>query len=190
MAEKARFSIWRVLLLLLIFFLGIPMLLEGPHEVYLHLFVDPMENRIRSNYSKAKFLMRAFGEQLEADYQKRHAYIPGKPYWGLLTDELIRSAGGEPIIFVDPFHREAGRPSRHGAWLDASGLEYTYYTNGKDFWALVSPGPDEVVNVTSETLRKTSLITSSSLRMKEVDNLSYDPTNGTASQGDIVRFKE
>jgi hypothetical protein len=72
--------------------------------------------------------------------------------------------------------------------------QFQYYTNGKDFWLIDAPGPDGDYEITSATL--TRLIapladkkTIDSLPTRFAD-LTYDPSNGTLSHGDLWKMLE
>ncbi|NUP88654.1 MAG: hypothetical protein HUU25_02405 [Candidatus Sumerlaeia bacterium] len=62
---------------------------------------------------------------------------------------------------------------------------FAYYTDGPG-WILLSPGPDGDFDVNPRTVYKSELAQPSA----ELLVLSYDPTNGTISDGDLWRVRQ
>jgi hypothetical protein len=64
-----------------------------------------------------------------------------------------------------------------------------FYTDGQGFWMLISNGPDCKRDLTIQACREEARrpLTPS---IELLVNYSYDPTNGTISQGDLWRVKQ
>jgi hypothetical protein len=81
----------------------------------------------------------------------------------------------------DPFSRRVDRPG---------GGTFAYWTpESADWWILLSPGPDLSYNITLDTLN-TIFRTPQPDPAAALRALTYDPTNGAISGGDIWEAKE
>jgi len=68
---------------------------------------------------------------------------------------------------------------------------FHYYTDGKNFYNLISVGPDLEINLTSEIFKNLDLSEKMSYEDMKIQLNSYmfDPTNGSTSKGDILNFR-
>lgn len=82
-----------------------------------------------------------------------------------------------------PFHREQGRIARLDVFAlpRAYGEPLAYHVDGP-WWVLASRGPDGVLDVTPDLFKTTS---DPAARLDALLRLSYDPTNGAESRGDL-----
>lgn len=136
------------------------------------------ERQIMVNQYRVKGLMKDGSGLVEQDFKKQGRVFPGFLYWGPLTGEMLRQLGGDAVRYRDPFNDESKERALN------------YFTNGTDFWALISRGPDARFELTSATLMKVGGLPYSMERMRALAPFLYDPSNGTASAGDIVRINE
>lgn len=153
----------------------------------------------RSAIAYVRASTRTMASALENDQIERGAYIPGTPYWGPFALGMIHSLHGQPTEWVDPYNRSMPASAwrvgpKHqtdrGAPIRIKGLDYQYYTNGQDFWALISRGPDGDLDTTSATLMRLNAKQTYHERNDILAQSSYDPSNGTVSNGDIFRVKQ
>jgi type II secretory pathway pseudopilin PulG len=160
------------------------------------LFPNFLEAQIRAKASRARTDMRSLAKAIEWYHIDNDAY----PAWatGELSENVARcvdplfqhvpsfrqARDGEalltlttPILYVggcypwDPFSPERG-------------ATYVYYaTKPKDTdgWILVSPGPDRDYDISPPKVFDPSTTQPSPALLR----LTYDPTNGTMSNGDI-----
>jgi hypothetical protein len=82
-----------------------------------------------------------------------------------------------------PFHREQARIARLDVFARPRpyGEPLAYYVDGP-WWVLASRGPDGVLDVTPDLLTATP---DPAARLDALLRLSYDPTNGVESRGDL-----
>jgi len=154
-----------------------------------------MEGYMREYYGVVMADMRTGAEGLEAYYADHGAYPPGdvveynRRKWRFETEKELKNATRmttlpkilttpvsymnriNPIhTFPDPFHEADGVP-----------LRYVLLNDG---WILLSMGPDEDYDIPSAPDFDFSTYQS---HLDSIIDFIYDPTNGTVSNGDIMR---
>lgn len=131
------------------------------------------ESNTRSRVSRAKSDMRAIASSLEAYRAEHHAYPPMKRL------QSGPEAQGPATVLPDGFVVETMVDPFSGK----SELPY-YYFLGSDGWMVISAGPDKEYQIVPE-----SMYAYGSEMSPTLVELTYDPTNGTTSRGDIWRSK-
>lgn len=169
--------------------LGIAMSLLDPC-FFDHLAGDP-EARTRSRCGATQSTFREISFLLEDYHSSHQSYPPGKLYSGRITPEILKEFGVD--LNSEMGYRKYELRDRYN-WSPQNPIkpdQFQYYTDGKRFWALYAPGPDGNAEITSVTLagvaaRLANEKTTGSLSTHFVD-LTYDPSNGTLSHGDLWR---
>jgi cell division protein FtsW (lipid II flippase) len=153
-------------------------------------------NTTRPNVARAVSEMRNLAVSIEAYRSDHHVYPPACDISGKVVPAAENgvSVGYVPYLLTtptgyvreiptDPFHKvKGGVPYRY---------TYRYATNGSSCWILASLGPDE-----KETMRiidycdpnKANGDLKKFLSQYGGDAIQYDTTNGTTSDGDVMRF--
>jgi hypothetical protein len=152
------------------------------------------EANIRSRISRAKADQRSLGVAIEAYYVDNNSYVSwatgdqgvnnflpavsasrGRPTF------RRSSAGGPrtlttPLAYITQLYPDPFAPD--------NGAVDSYYCDGGG-WILISAGPDGDYDIDPQKLYNSSVPQPST----ELLSRSYDPTNGTVSDGDIFRVK-
>lgn len=132
---------------------------------------------------------------IEAYYVDNKVYPPMQPLSDFTAaPEQLEEIGGAELSTVQLAHLQANGITSPVAYLSSgihdymlrengnfSKLPYAYYTNGND-WILFSSGPDEDYDIRNPAELPFSNHEEFS---KTLSAITYDPTNGTASGGDI-----
>lgn len=146
----------------------------------LNMMARMPESNTRARVSRVKADMRVLGAAIETYREQYGAYPATRPLALGMTvadparlkyslDALTTWSGDLPgAPLSDPFSPKRSFP-------------YTYVTNGSE-WLLSSPGPDSVYNYHPER-RYFELDIQDPARLE----MTYDPTNGSYSAGDIFR---
>lgn len=165
----------------------------------LPLIFDNHSAGTRTKISFSRSTMRAVAQGIAEKYSKDKVLIPGEPYWGPLTKDFVnkleidfrdgelRSAND----VIDPYNRDSV-VSRKGpiTFVDRAGYvrirggDFMYWTDGKVVALIVGRGPDQVLNTTESLLTGVSFGSSYDLP-SPLQQINYDPTNGTISSGDL-----
>ena len=82
--------------------------------------------------------------------------------------------------YLDSFAKNRPLPS----------INFAYWAPKKGGWIVLSTGPNGFFDMNFETLKKAYDPEIDLLRSELRINLTYDPTNGTDSPGDVWRVKE
>lgn len=153
----------------------------------------------RSATDYARSSIRTSTILLESGFERKKRYPPGKPYWGPFTSQIIKDLDGDPNKLIDPYNRE-GDPALwrtgprvstdRGAPIRVKGLDYWYYSDGKDKWAIVSRGPDRDLDATTQALAQAQGKNPWNTPGLALTLQMYDITNGTVSNGDIIKLKD
>jgi len=156
-----------------------------------------MEAESRSKVSRARSDMRSMATALESYYVDNNAYaawaegdlgvnsfLPqGSPARNMPTFRRYTPGGPmtltTPIAYIngylkDPFAPEQGQ------------VAYSYYST-KSGWILISPGPDRDYDIIPQKEYQDN-VNMGTIPPGILDK-TYDPTNGTISNGDIYRIK-
>jgi hypothetical protein len=136
------------------------------------------EAMIRSSVARAKADMRSLATAIESYYVDFNKY-PSSRAGDSVPSRLTTPIAYMTKILTDPFGRERG-------------ATYHYYTDkaAPNSWMLVSGGPDGKVDLTykiySGAVKKSGFFGA----VGEFQQYLYDPTNGTMSKGDVIRWKQ
>jgi hypothetical protein len=136
------------------------------------------EAMIRNSVPRAKGDMRVLAVAIEAYFVDFNKYPSSRadyslPVWLTTPIRYLMKA------LPDPFGRERG-------------ATYHYYTDksAPEGWMLVSGGPDGKIDLTykiySGAVKKSGFFGA----VGEFQQYLYDPTNGTMSKGDIIRWRQ
>ena len=149
-----------------------------------------LEAQVRSKVSRVKADQRAMAVAIEAFYIDNGTYPAStnqlnasvQPSWMYAGPEFSSIAAGSslttPLAYMmsyvpDPF-------------ADDPNITFMYYSTGK-WWMLWSPGPDTDYDIMPPvqqwTMGREGIPT-------QILNWTYDPTNGTVSDGDIWRVRQ
>lgn len=155
-----------------------------------------LEASVRSKVSRARVDMRSLATAIETYYVDNNAYplhttdsslsINSHPTMGASSTRpsfrILTQRGQQtlttPIAYMISYFPDSFAPFE--------GLTYCYYTDGPG-WILWSAGPDGDYDIVPER-DYSSEIDQPSLHL--LSTVTYDPTNGTVSDGDIWRVKE
>ena len=149
-----------------------------------------LEAQARAKKSKNYAPMRFLATAIEAYYNDHNAYPPMKPLREFAKNEKeLRKAGGwdlttigisltTPTVYLkeivtDPFSPQA--------------LPFVYYRDEKG-WMILTRGPDGDYDMDPAKMYDGSIAQPS--RDLLTSTATYDPTNGTISNGDIWRVKQ
>ena len=160
----------------------------------------------RSIVARVKGDERTISLSLETYYIDHNNY----PAWSLRNDE--NAFGGIPDkkgklaripTFLSPHHAKPITLTTPIAYLSIyyadpfapiKGATFAYWTPEKDHgigYILWSPGPDETYGLTIENVAGAyDASTSATIPSEMLIGLTYDPSNGTVSGGDVWRVKE
>ena len=152
------------------------------------------EANIRSSISRAKSDQRSLAVALEAYYVDNNSYVSwatgdqgvnnflpaGSASRGRPT--FRRPSAGGPRTLTTPLaYSEQLYPD---PFAPDNGAVYSYYCDPNG-WILLSAGPDGDYDIDPQKLYNSSVPQPST----ELLSKSYDPTNGTVSDGDIFRWR-
>lgn len=149
-----------------------PLLALIPLLGFFMLFALPRipETNASRRGSEARALMRQLGRSLEQSRSSSGVYPAALPFDVAL--EPSSSFSTEFGKMADPVAIDPFRPRDR--------IPLVYGTNGKR-WVLISMGPDEVHDLPPRQFLD------GGITPVVLTNLTYDPTNGTFSPGDIFR---
>lgn len=142
------------------------------------------DSTARARVARVKADMRILGAAIET-YHDRHSLYPATAPFarGMKVSDpapVKHSLDGLTTWGPDP-----EIPSPRDPFSPGKSHSYAYHTNGSD-WLLISPGPDGVYTYHPELRTHTGL----DLRDPARVEMTYDPTNGSFSGGDIFRSSE
>ncbi|MCX7047721.1 MAG: hypothetical protein NTX50_19825 [Candidatus Sumerlaeota bacterium] len=149
----------------------------------------------RSPRSSAIADMRALAGALEAYHVDHNSYPPCAIFDNTTSicrfrqemPSFARDANGGYPLTSPIAYFGLGLPRDKFSYVDEN-RTYAYWTKG-DGWILISPGPDYVFDLTRQTLERLYDPTIPQPTGALIV-YSYDPTNGSASGGDIFRVKQ
>jgi len=149
-----------------------------------------LEAQIRAKKSKNYSPMRTLATVLESYYNDHGAYPPMRSLKDMTEkpDELEKAGGASlqtfspvlttPTAYIQRFENDPFSPYP---------LPFVYYTDGEG-WMILSRGPDGDYDInpakiynSSDSYQSFSVLASPA---------TYDPSNGTTSNGDIWRIKQ
>ncbi|MDK2971885.1 MAG: hypothetical protein PWP23_1640 [Candidatus Sumerlaeota bacterium] len=155
-----------------------------------------LEAKARSKVSRVRSDMRSLATAIEAYYVDNNAFpthttnsslsINSHPTQGASSTRpsfrIMTQRGQQtlttPIAYVYTYYPDSFAPFE--------GLTFCYYTDGGG-WILWSPGPDEDYDIVPERDYTSEIAQPSPYLLSTV---TYDPTNGTVSDGDVWRVKQ
>lgn len=145
---------------------------------------------IRSNVSRVRGDQRALSMAIEA-YATEHGILPPMvPLAG--ADVLMRDSGPTPRTLPSAFGMVA-REGKASKVFDPFTFDlrfpFAYFEDGKG-WILISPGPDRKYDIADPAAVYDGAIPQPSAHLLAGGPWTYDPTNGTVSQGDVWRVRE
>lgn len=152
-------------------------------------FAQLPENRIREMISRVKSNQRTMATALESYFVDNNTYpatlaggaarsvVKGNSFMKDLP--AISPALTTPVAYLTQYFPDPFNPDQ------AAGSTYScYVTDGG--WILISPGTDGDFDI----LAQNAYLPRQNQPTPDLLNLSYDPSNGTISDGDIFRVKQ
>jgi hypothetical protein len=114
-----------------------------------------------------------YAEEILGEYREKHGcFCPCEEYFGPLTPQMLSEMGSETYKYpdlvrpdddwaIDPYNRDDPATMRRGPrWdvdrgvpMDIEGGNFTYYTDGKTWYLLISRGPDEDLDLTEDIVK-------------------------------------
>ena len=171
---------------------------------------DSHRQRYRISYSKT--CMRAYNAVADAYWQKNHFFPPmldGKPFYGPISDSIyapfiLNIDKTSTLPLVDPNRTERIFPDETmkrslyfrppaGEKIKYKGYPYRYFRSADGHVAVIlSNGPDMHADLSDkELIRMEAQLKKPQAKYREIFvDYTYDPTNGTYSNGDIWRYFE
>jgi type II secretory pathway pseudopilin PulG len=161
-----------------------------------------LEAQMRSKISRVRADQRTLATAIESYHVDRNAYMPydtwgnhqNLRYWTALTSPIAYVASIPSDVFFDPdIHGDYDGQVQYGYYAHGDGTNYFVsfieprlkkYTEISDTsqYLITSAGPDFYLNLDG------SQVAAVEGNNSKTDLLPYDPTNGTVSKGDIMRF--
>lgn len=163
-----------------------------------------LEPHSAGKISKSNSASRSLATAIEAYYIEHECYPAMRPLRSFLTSDRdlkrLEKAGGLELMTVEPGRPDIGlhglttpTPYLSSHPIDQIAMDYlkirvpfAYYTDGSG-WIFVSPGPDGDYD-TVPARDYTSAIPQPSHHL--LATVTYDPTNGFKSDGDVWRVKQ
>lgn len=178
--------------------------------------VIPIFDQTRASISASQAIMRRIAVEIGA-YEIDKGPFPGGAYWGPLTPDLVAELQKldaklppprdgqdtavwrpDPRIAIDPFNRD-GPPSAwrkgpryvddHGGVAYIKGGDFQYYSDGGAWWILICRGPDGDLDLAKGSLDAIAA-QKNAWPPPELVLRTYDPSNGSISDGDIFRIPD
>ncbi len=154
------------------------------------------EAQTRSKVSRARADMRSLSMALESYHTDHKSYpmmtpLKDHPYAG---DGLEEMGGGHLMSYVHGNSQVAGLTTPVAyiympypdVFSEDRGLDFAYYTD-QEGWIMFSAGDDKKYDIQ----RPGKVYAGSDTEMSRgLTHLTYDPTNGTISPGDVWRIKQ
>ncbi|MBX3730500.1 MAG: type II secretion system protein GspG [Candidatus Sumerlaeia bacterium] len=134
---------------------------------------------VLSNWSRARADMQALAVALESFYLDHNAYPSPEPHPVLRPDQFADGLAALPAGLTTPVAYVTARPTDP---FQGRAMPYIYHASGRG-WLLVSPGPDGRFGI----LPARDFDSSEPQPSPRLIGLTYDPTNGLISSGDIWR---
>ncbi len=140
------------------------------------------EAQRRAQRSRANADIKALGAAVRYYHDANKIWPASRPFTKEPAFEKVKSkmekANGLSLTTFDPV---AQMPSGTDPFSPGGALNYAYYTDGKGC-VISSPGPDGVYDFHPQNFHPGDL----SMTDPAIIRLSYDPTNGIYSAGDII----
>lgn len=133
--------------------------------------VDPSENAFATLKDRNPVLSR---QPTFVLLNSAHPNLPGKPVYGFDPDSI------SPSSLVDPFSPVKGAAFCY--WTDATATTTATYS------ILWSAGPDRAYDLTLDNIAR-AYDARDRVPSDELISLTFDPSNGTASRGDIWKIQ-
>jgi type II secretory pathway pseudopilin PulG len=180
-----------------------PALMAAPVAIMAAIAVPNfLEAQVRSKVSRVRADMRSMATAIESYYIDTNAY----PAW---SNDPSRNAFGElaktdpslaseptfmmkksisdplmtlttPVMYITGYMRDP--------FTKAKGATFSYWAT-KNGWILWSPGPDGKYSLSLENIAK-AYDPAAQNPSPALIGMTFDPTNGTTSMGDIWRIKQ
>lgn len=163
-----------------------------------------LEAQVRAKVARARSDLRTFATGIETYFVDNGAYPPSESF--LATVDLQRLS--TPVAYLtnaaarDPFGTPAINLPDGTAENAARGYAYMAYNSGSRFfqfepaacsavpftgWSVVSQGPNQELDGAASLVFRTCPLAPVAF-MDDLAGRIYDPTNGTVSRGDLIRF--
>lgn len=152
-----------------------------------------LEAQVRSKISRTRADLRSMATALEAYNIDNNAYPISTANLNPDSTTMPWPVGytrGGPASLTSPIAYITNFPI--DVFMESQGQTFAYWRpgDGADGWALFSAGPDEEYDLDWRAYAHDPATGALSARsLDAMINGIYDPTNGTVSDGDVVRFK-
>jgi type II secretory pathway pseudopilin PulG len=149
-----------------------------------------LEAQLRAKKSKNYAPMRVLATAIEAYYVDHNAYPQMVPlYCFSVNEKELRNAGG---FSLSTFGGDLTTPTAYLSEkildpFSPQPLPFVYFTDGKG-WIIISRGPDKDYDFDPKQVYD-GFLPQPSFPL-QTSSFTYDPTNGTISNGDIWRVKQ